>query len=108
MIVKAHKGAMVFTIVRISNPHVRFADRVALSFCAPRVLRVLRSFFAVRGYRVLPAGPLIENTRFFGDGPNDAQVTTGTWFTPGFDQSHTPPAKIAFSRASSAARNGAA
>ena len=25
-------------------------------------------------------------SRFFGDGPHDAQVITGVWFTPGFDQ----------------------
>src|SRR5262245_4771365 len=66
-----------------------------------RTPRILRSFV----YLVLLVGPFRENTRFFGDGPNDAHVTTGTWFTPGFDQSHTPVAKMPFSLAVSAGVN---
>ena len=46
-------------------------------------------------------GFVTSKTRFFGDGPNDAHVTTGVWFTPGFDQSQTPAGKILRSRASS-------
>jgi len=44
----------------------------------------------------------MSNTLFTGEGPTEAYVTLGVWFTPGFDQSHTPAGKIARSRASSA------
>ena len=34
-----------------------------------------------------------SKTRFFGDGPNDAQVSSPVCSTPGFVQSQTPPPK---------------
>src|SRR5579862_7538790 len=48
---------------------------------------------------------VMSNTRFSCAGPNEAQVTTPVWLTPGLDQSHTPLGKIRFRRATSAGEN---
>jgi hypothetical protein len=48
-------------------------------------------------------GWVTSNTRLSGEGPNDAHGATPVWFTPGFDQSHTPSGKIECSRINSSA-----
>src|SRR6266478_1694691 len=45
---------------------------------------------------------VMSNTKLSGDGPNDAHGTTPVWFTPGFDQSHTPLGKMLCKRVNSA------
>ena len=57
-------------------------------------------------YRELVRGWATLKIRFFGDGPTDAHVTTGVCSTPGFDQSQTPPVKMAFSLVRSLALTG--
>jgi len=47
-------------------------------------------------------GFVTSKTRLSGEGPNDGQVTTPVWFTPGFDQSQTPLGKMLLRRTSSA------
>ena len=61
-----------------------------------------------RRQRELDEGRATSKIRLRGDGPKDAQVTTGVWLTPGFDQSQTPPGKIFSRRAASCAENVAA